>query len=513
MGENDERSDTAAASGEPPDAAADLLRASPAAHRLLPRAARPSLDSGAARSGLQAPVRAQDALPRRRRADRGRARAAPEGRADLSRSSPATASRTCGSSTRGPRPATAFPTRASRSTRARSSPTGGVARCGNGSSSACPTRGTGPTPRASSPSSWSSGRPATPCSTTRSTARGCSICRREIADDPGFARRHERPAGPRQARAAPGDGHRLRRDHRVRRASCRRSPKNAPLRSATRRGRQELLKIAAVCRHVPAHAPRDFHEALQSYWFCHLGGDHGAQRLGCLQPRPSRSAPAALLRARAGRRHAHRGPGTRAARGLLRQVQQPPRAAQGGRDRGGERHLHRLREHQPSAGCCATARTGPTTSPTCSSRSSTRCTCSSPAPTSSFRAKSPDALLAPRPARDPQGLRLPVDVQRRRRRRGAAAPGQVARRRPGRRLQRLRRGGGVRQGGVHPHRVLQPREGARAGAPRRRGSPQRRAARPEHRGRPELRVLRAALRRLHAASSTTSSSSRSAATR
>jgi len=34
--------------------------------------------------------------------------------------------------------------------------------------------------------------------------------------------------------------------------------------------RTELERIAAVCRHVPAHAPRDFHEALQTYWFCHL---------------------------------------------------------------------------------------------------------------------------------------------------------------------------------------------------------------------------------------------------
>ncbi len=32
----------------------------------------------------------------------------------------------------------------------------------------------------------------------------------------------------------------------------------------------ELNRIASVCRHVPAHAPRDFHEALQSYWFYHL---------------------------------------------------------------------------------------------------------------------------------------------------------------------------------------------------------------------------------------------------
>ena len=34
--------------------------------------------------------------------------------------------------------------------------------------------------------------------------------------------------------------------------------------------RAELRKIAEVCARVPAHAPRDFHEALQSYWFCHL---------------------------------------------------------------------------------------------------------------------------------------------------------------------------------------------------------------------------------------------------
>jgi pyruvate formate-lyase/glycerol dehydratase family glycyl radical enzyme len=35
--------------------------------------------------------------------------------------------------------------------------------------------------------------------------------------------------------------------------------------------RSELERIAEVCRHVPAHAPRDLHEALQYYWFCHLG--------------------------------------------------------------------------------------------------------------------------------------------------------------------------------------------------------------------------------------------------
>lgn len=35
--------------------------------------------------------------------------------------------------------------------------------------------------------------------------------------------------------------------------------------------RKELERIAAVCRRVPACPPRDFHEALQAYWFVHLG--------------------------------------------------------------------------------------------------------------------------------------------------------------------------------------------------------------------------------------------------
>jgi len=34
--------------------------------------------------------------------------------------------------------------------------------------------------------------------------------------------------------------------------------------------KEELERIADVCTHVPARAPRDFHEALQYYWFCHL---------------------------------------------------------------------------------------------------------------------------------------------------------------------------------------------------------------------------------------------------
>ena len=35
--------------------------------------------------------------------------------------------------------------------------------------------------------------------------------------------------------------------------------------------KDELARMAAVCRRVPAHAPETFHEMLQHYWFIHLG--------------------------------------------------------------------------------------------------------------------------------------------------------------------------------------------------------------------------------------------------
>jgi formate C-acetyltransferase len=40
---------------------------------------------------------------------------------------------------------------------------------------------------------------------------------------------------------------------------------------ANSKRKQELLELADICRNVPAHAPRTFHEALQYYWFIHLG--------------------------------------------------------------------------------------------------------------------------------------------------------------------------------------------------------------------------------------------------
>lgn len=39
----------------------------------------------------------------------------------------------------------------------------------------------------------------------------------------------------------------------------------------SRKRKKELVQMAGICRNVPAHAPRNFHEALQYYWFIHLG--------------------------------------------------------------------------------------------------------------------------------------------------------------------------------------------------------------------------------------------------
>ena len=46
----------------------------------------------------------------------------------------------------------------------------------------------------------------------------------------------------------------------------------------------ELRKIANVCRWVPAHAPRDMQEAIQMYWFVHLGTVTELNGWDCMNP-------------------------------------------------------------------------------------------------------------------------------------------------------------------------------------------------------------------------------------
>ncbi|MCR5313442.1 MAG: glycyl radical protein [Bacteroidaceae bacterium] len=47
---------------------------------------------------------------------------------------------------------------------------------------------------------------------------------------------------------------------------------------------EELKKIEDTCRWVPAHAPRDMHEAIQMYWFVHLGTVTELNGWDCMNP-------------------------------------------------------------------------------------------------------------------------------------------------------------------------------------------------------------------------------------
>ena len=74
----------------------------------------------------------------------------------------------------------------------------------------------------------------------------------------------------RQARRTAGHGDRGRRGHPFRERHAEKAEELAGTEASPVR-RAELRRIAEVCRHVPAHAPSDFREALQAYWFVHLG--------------------------------------------------------------------------------------------------------------------------------------------------------------------------------------------------------------------------------------------------
>ena len=267
----------------------------------------------------------------------------------------------------------------------------------------------------------------------------------------GGPRFRARPGSARQARAAAGHVDRLRRGHPLRRA---------PRRTGGGRGRagarrhpprgtaEDRRRLPPGARPRAARLPRGAADVLVLPPRRH----HRAQRLGRLQPGPPRPAPLAVLRGGPRRRHAHARIGARAARVLLHQVQQPHRAAQGRRHRGRERHLHRLRQHQPRRPAARRQR---------------RLERGDAPPARHHRRDAPAAAeqqragvaqdarrgAEARAARHPQRLRLPVALQRRRGRRGAAPPGQDARGRARGRLLGLRRGGRVRQGSLHPHRA------------------------------------------------------------
>ena len=352
-----------------------------------------------------------------------------------------------------------------------------------------------PTTPGCSPSSWSSARPGTPSWTTRSIPRACWISKRDIAAGDGETRFPQRPGGLRKARGAEVVRHRA-----ATRSSS--SPNGTPpwraswpRRRPDPQRRAELLRIAEVCSHVPAHAPRDFHEALQYYWFCHLavitelnGWDsfnpgHLDQHLlpfyerGLAEGTLTRESARELLECFFIKFNNHPAPpkvGVTAAesgtytdfaninlggllRGRVRRLQRglPSPAGHRGRD------APAPAQHQHPA-----------------------------------LAQEPGCVLQACLARRQPGLRFSLHLQRRRRGAGAAPPGQDARRRPRRRLQRLRGGGGVRQGGLHPHRLLQPGQGPGTRPAQRGGPADRQATGPADRPPGVVPELRRAVRRL-----------------
>jgi len=135
---------------------------------------------------------------------------------------------------------------------------------------------------------------------------------------------------------------------------------------------------------------------------------------------------------------------------LLREVQQPPGSPKVGVTRGGERHLHGLRQHQ-IGGLLATAATAPTLSPTCCWRSSTRCTCSALHEPAALPQEPTRCSASPRGGGE--GATGSLAVQR-----GRGVRSSSGQARPGRRAAGGCSGcvevGGLRQGGLHPHRYL-----------------------------------------------------------
>ena len=91
----------------------------------------------------------------------------------------------------------------------------------------------------------------------------------DAADRP--ARFPERSRGPGQARGAAGHADRGRGPHPLRPRATPTRPASWRPRKRTRPARRSFSAIAEVCDRVPAHAPRNFREALQAYWFVHLG--------------------------------------------------------------------------------------------------------------------------------------------------------------------------------------------------------------------------------------------------
>ena len=90
----------------------------------------------------------------------------------------------------------------------------------------------------------------------------------------------------------------------------------------------ELLKIAEVCRWVPANAPRNLWEAIQMYWFVHLGTITELNGWDAMNPATFRPTLNSLLQQRNCRWNTHPRSGQRTDFVFLDQGKQPSGASE-----------------------------------------------------------------------------------------------------------------------------------------------------------------------------------------
>ena len=219
-----------------------------------------------------------------------------------------------------------------------------------------------------------------------------------------------------------------------------------------------------------------------------------------------------VLRARPRRRHADARAGARTARVLLGEVQQPAGAAQGGRHGGRERHLHRFLQHQHRRPQARTASDGVNDVTYLILEVIDEMRLLQPSSNLQLSKKNPDRFLK-------RGLEIV--------RKGWGQPsifnadmvveellrqGKSIEDARARRHQRLRGDGRVRQGSLHPDRLLQPAEGARDYAEQRVRSAHRQADRHRDRRPAPRSPHTTSCSRRSAGSCATSSTSRFAAT-
>ena len=88
--------------------------------------------------------------------------------------------------------------------------------------------------------------------------------------------------------------------------------------------------MAAICRRVPAHAPTTVHEALQHYWFIHLGVVTELNPWDSFNPGRLDQSLYPLYKKTAGRGDGHSGRSIRNVAVFLGEIQQPSFSAQSG---------------------------------------------------------------------------------------------------------------------------------------------------------------------------------------